>query len=33
MFSALMAVQVQALGNIRSIEARDVPAPRSVEDI
>jgi len=33
MVSALMAVQVQALGNIRNIEARDVPAPRSVEDI
>jgi hypothetical protein len=33
MFSALVSVQQQALGNLRSIEAKDTPAPRTVEEI
>jgi len=33
MFSALVAVQVQALGNLRSIEAKNASAPRTVEEI
>ena len=33
MNSALIAVQVQALGNHRSIEAKNAPSPRTVEEI
>ena len=33
MNSALIAVQVQALGNLRSIEAKNAPSPRTVEEI
>jgi RNA-splicing ligase RtcB len=33
MNSALIAVQVQALGNLHSIEAKNAASPRTVEEI